>query len=41
MEDLIPCKAAQNNFQRWLESGNGPMTVYVDEKADTMTVPWL
>ena len=38
MEDLIPCKAAQSNFQRWLESGNGPMTVYVDEKADTLLI---
>ena len=38
MEDLIPCKAAQSNFQRWLESGNGPMTVYVGEKADTLLI---
>ena len=38
MEDLIPCKAAQSNFQRWLESGNGPMTVYVGERVDTLLI---
>ena len=38
MEDLIPCKAAQSNFQRWLESGNGPMTGYVGERADTLLI---
>ena len=33
MHDLIQCSAAQENFQRWLAWGKGPMEVYKGEKA--------
>ena len=38
MEDLISCKVAREDFQRWLASGNGPMTVSAGEKADTLLI---
>ena len=38
MEDLIQCSAAQDNFQRWLAWGKGPMEVYKGEKAAAMLV---
>ena len=36
MEDLIQCSTDREDFQRWLDWGNGPMTVYSGEKAVTM-----
>ena len=38
MEDLIQCSVAQENFQRWLDWGSEPMTVYKGEKATTVLV---
>ena len=36
MEDLIQCSTDREDFQRWLDWGNGPMTVYSGEKAVAM-----
>ena len=36
MEDLITCKVAREDFQRWLASGNGPVTIHAGEKADVL-----
>ena len=38
MEDLIQCSVAQENFQRWLDWGSEPMTVYKGEKATAVLV---
>jgi hypothetical protein len=36
MEDLITCKVAREDFQQWLASGNGPVTIHSGEKADVL-----
>ena len=38
MKDLIPCKVARDDLQRWLASGNGPLTVSVGEKVGTLLI---
>ncbi len=38
MKDLIPCEAARDDLQRWLASGNGPLTVSVGEKEGTLLI---
>ena len=34
--DLIQCSTDREDFQRWLDLGNGPMTVYNDKEAVTL-----
>ena len=38
MKDLISCEAARDDLQRWLASGNGPLTVSVGEKVGTLLI---
>ena len=36
MKDLVQCTVSRNDFQRWLDWGNAPLTICTDEKAVTM-----
>ena len=36
MKDLIQCTVARNDFQRWLELGHTPLTIWQGEKATTV-----
>ena len=36
MKDLVQCTVSRNNFQRWLDWGNAPLTICTGEKAITM-----
>ena len=38
MEDLIQCFATKNDFQQWLNLGNGPMTVYKGTQPSAMLI---
>ena len=36
MKDLVQCTVSRNDFQRWLDWGNAPLTICTGEKAVTM-----
>ena len=36
MKDLVQCTVSRNDFQRWLDWGKTPLTIYTGEKAVTM-----
>ena len=36
MKDLVQCTVSRDDFQRWLDCGNAPLTICTGEKAVTM-----
>ncbi len=36
MKDLVQCTVSRDDFQRWLDWGNAPLTICTGEKAVTM-----
>ena len=36
MKDLVQCTVSRDDFQRWLDWGKTPLTIYKGEEAVTM-----